>query len=161
MPYDAIWCHMMSYDVIWCHMMAYDGIWWHMMAFCTQKKPPKTGISGKLLHSNHIILMMDMSYGQKLNGFGRPTTSSIIYWLCVFVNDRHRLYFSILKTDKMPEIVLTKVDRKSWRQRIIDQTPRQTTYLYPSFAVIKLFFIKVIFRKVIQFFLQISQVSAW
>ena len=112
MSQNATRCHTMSYDVIRCHMIAYDGIWWHMVAhdgISAFKIPIFTHIfpdSWKILWRLCPVLLIDMRYDRKLNGFRRPTISSCFDYLHKFSNDQRHLFLSYSVMAKKPENTL-------------------------------------------------------
>ena len=116
MLYDVIWCYMMSYDVVWCRMMSYDVVWWHILAYfgiLASTEPPIFPDFWKILWRLCPVLLIDMRYDRKLNGFRRPTTSSCFDYLHKFSNDQRHLFFlHILWWPKSRKTPLRKVLQK-------------------------------------------------
>ena len=107
--YDSIWCCMMLYDVIWCRMMSYDVVWWHILAYfgiLASTEPPIFPDSWQILWRLCPVLLIDMRYDRKLNGFRRPTISSCFDYLHKFSNDQRHLFSSYSVMAKKPENTL-------------------------------------------------------
>ena len=123
--------------------MVYGGIWWHMVAYGGKnpskipqkslKNPSKSLKSRKSSVPKHVPSPGNMHYGQKLNGFGRFTTSSPMHRRHVDSQHRHHLRWSSFMLSKIREIVLKKVDVKTLVPSIWQKDPGFRRVLTSSF----------------------------